>query len=168
MMLKVREQENRNYPIVEDMRFQRASWALERATWTMLLIVIIAALAGFASRGIASYAKAGESNAPIVQYERFERETRRVRFTIRLVAANSGELALHLDRAFAESYEIDVIHPHPLRTSSGSDGFDLTFAPAADRDVVIDVQARPRRWGLLNLRIASGVGETSFRVFVYP
>jgi len=47
----MREQDSRKYPVSEDMRLQDAFWAWERATWTVLAIILLIALTGLFAHG---------------------------------------------------------------------------------------------------------------------
>src|SRR5690606_40254283 len=45
---------DRDYPVAEDMAFQRLSWIIERSGWAVMVVLVIAALAGAFSSGFIS------------------------------------------------------------------------------------------------------------------
>ena len=55
---------SRKYPVREDMRFQRRSWALERVGWAVLALIAIAGLTGALGNGPASRAQASAGRGP--------------------------------------------------------------------------------------------------------
>jgi hypothetical protein len=152
---------SRQYPVQEHMAFQRRMWIVQRIGWVMLGVISLAAL--FLSKRTAT--GAGMS----VEYERFERATRRASFVFRFAASANTERRLHLNRAFQEGFEISSIQPPPLRSSVDADGIDLTFAvtPSVANQIVI--WARPHRYGTVG--IEARVDDTlpvDLRVFIYP
>ncbi len=46
----MREQDSRNYPVLENTRLQDAFWAWERTTWCVLAIILLIALTGCTDR----------------------------------------------------------------------------------------------------------------------
>jgi hypothetical protein len=165
----MREQDERPYPVKEDMRVQRSLWAAERTAWALWALLIVATLAGFASKGPASEASVTAPNALTVDYERFQRLTRLARFTLRVPDASAGEVTLRLDPQFVQRYEIEAIQPHPASARGGDKAFELAFAPANDSGLVVQIDARPRTWGSARLQVARDADPpVGFRVFVYP
>ena len=163
------EQEDRRYPIAEDMRFQRRSWVVERVSWALWLAVVAVALAGLFSRGPASEASAAAPGGLTVSYERFQRETKLTRFTVTAPAGQGRDVTVRLSRAFAETYEIESVAPPPVRTRSGRDALELVFAPADGDAITAFIGARPRRWGLVDLAVAlAGEAPAAMRVLIYP
>ena len=163
------EQADRRAPIAEDMRFQRRSWLIERVCWTLWLVVVVATLTGLFSHGPLSGSVAAAANGLSVGYERFQRETRLEHFTVTVPAPNGNEVAVRLNRAFGEAYNIETVEPQPIRASAGRDTIELAFAPASGQGLVAWIGARPRRWGLFELAVAvAGEAPATFRVLIYP
>jgi hypothetical protein len=161
----MRELQSRNYPIREDMHFQRRTWLIERIGWTLLGLIILAALAGLFGYGPASHAtlQSGDLRA---SYERFQRVTKLAKYTFHL-GGSDVERELVLGPAFQAGYEISDIQPHPLDSSGGPDGLTLRFGTASG-DLTVVIWAHPRRTGSVTIPISSGnEGETLWS-FVYP
>jgi len=72
----MREQDSRSHPVREDMGFQYAFWAWERAMWVVMVLVIMLALSGVLARGALSQKTVTEPGQRLsLTYERFQRIT---------------------------------------------------------------------------------------------
>jgi hypothetical protein len=159
---------SRQYPVQEHMAFQRRMWIVQRIGWAMMGVISLAALFGLFGYGVLSKRTATGAEMS-VQYERFERATRRASFVFRFAASANTERRLHLNRAFQEGFEISSIQPPPLRSSVDADGIDLSFAVTPSVTSQIVIWARPHRYGTVG--IAARVDDTppvDLRVFIYP
>jgi hypothetical protein len=157
------------YPVREDMRFQRATWTVERVFWALLALVPLAALAGLFSHGPLSHKTVETANSSLsVDYERFQRVTVQSRFVIRIRSGPTDEVRLHLSPSFQRSYDIQSMQPEPVRSSAGGDGLDLYFHPGKD-DLTAVIWATPRDFGRLTLRAETDLsGPVDFAVLIYP
>lgn len=158
---------SRQYPVRENMRFQRRTWIAERIGWTILVLITLVALSGVFGNGPLSWQTASGGSLT-VDYERFQRVTRLSRFTFEIGRQSGPELQLHLSSAFQQNFEISNIQPQPTRSTAGADGIDLAFAGKGAGARII-IWARSRRYGVSN--ISARLGEEApvpFWVFVYP
>ncbi len=159
---------SRKYPVREDMRFQRRSWALERVGWAVLALIAIAGLTGALGNGPVSRARAsaGPLSAP---YERFQRATRTSAFVFEVTHQADTDMTLHLGKPFQPAFEITSIQPPPLRSRTGPDGIDLTFSADGGGKSQVVIWARSRRYGLHTIAAAADGGAPArLRVFIYP
>ncbi len=121
----MREQDSRKYPVSEDMRLQDAFWAWERATWTVLAIILLIALTDKASLTLGP---AFAENFQIADIEprplRSSAGTRDLEFVFQAPAG--GELSV-------------VIWAHPR--SFGR--FDLTAAAGPEGRVAFSILVYP-------------------------
>ena len=157
------------YPVREDMRFQRATWTVERVFWALLALVPLAALAGLFSHGPLSHKTAEAANASLsVDYERFQRVTVQSRFVVRIRSGATDEVRLRLSPSFQRNYDIQSMQPEPVRSSAGGDGLELYFHPAND-DLTAVIWATPRDFGRLMLRAETDLsGPVDIPVLIYP
>lgn len=160
------EFENRTYPLQEHMGFQHRSWTIERIGWLVMSAVLVVALTGAFGGGVVSRTTIGQPPLS-VQYDRFQRITKLARFIVHLGGPET-ERRLTLGPAFQAHYEVSDIQPHPLRSTSGSDGLDLSFAAGAS-ELTIVIWAHPRRFGPIKFAVAgAGAQPLELSPFVYP
>jgi hypothetical protein len=166
----MREQENRTYPIQENMTFQRRSWIVERVCWALLGLLICLAVPGLFSHGPLSEGRISAPDGAItLEYERFQRITRLARFTMTLPATGETSARLRLSAPFQDSYEIASLQPEPERSSASSDGLELAFAAPRTGDLRVVIWAHPRRAGLVTMSAQAGdKTPAGFSMFIYP
>jgi hypothetical protein len=76
---------------------------------------------------------------------------------------------VRLSPSFAQAYDIEALHPHPLDNSAGASGLEFTFAPATAGDLTVELAARARRFGILHIEIAvEGRGRLAITQILYP
>jgi hypothetical protein len=170
MIQIMHERDSRNFPIRENMRFQRATWIVERLGWACIAMIPVLGLSGIFANGILSHQRLQPPGHPLsVEYERFQRVTALTKFTARLTDPDGEEAHLRLSNAFQENYEIDSIQPRPSRSTGSPGDLDLFFERPESGEVEIVIWARPREFGLFDLTAASDRGEPlKFSVIVYP
>jgi hypothetical protein len=159
---------SRQFPIREDMRYQRRSWIVERAGWTLLVLLALVALSGLFGTGPLSWAKVSGGSLS-VEYDRFQRATRVARYTFDFKPQTQPELRLHLSDAFQRNFEISKIQPEAARTSVAPDGMDLFFPSSVGNAARVVIWANSRHYGTSDITAQVGSeAPVSFWVFVYP
>src|SRR3954469_24544334 len=117
------EGENRGNPIREDMRFQQRSWRVERASWIVIALLLVAALAGLFFHGPLSQTIAKSPDGSLaVEYERFAHKTAVTHFIIRVSPPVPGQVLVRLSPGFMNMHDVDSLAPRPIRSSGGSYG----------------------------------------------
>jgi hypothetical protein len=161
---------NRNYPIEEDMQFQRRSWLVERIGWSLLAMLLAAGLTGIFFHGPLSRTTARDASESVaVEYERFAHKTALTHFIIRVSAPLPDHVLVRLGPSFANMHDIESVEPRPIRSSGGSYGLELLFARSAAGDIAAYIAARPKRFGLMSLHVeVEGRGALNIPQFVYP
>jgi hypothetical protein len=164
----MREQDSRNYPVREDMRLQAAFWAWERATWAVIIAILLIALTGLFAHGPLSQ-KTMADGALSLTYERFQRVTALTRLSARISVPHGDEASLTLSPPFPDRFQIADIEPRPLRSSAGSRGLELVFAAPSEGELSILIWAHPRSFGIFDLAAAADPeGRVAFSILVYP
>jgi hypothetical protein len=164
----MREQDSRNYPVREDMRLQAAFWAWERATWAVIIAILLIALTGLFAHGPLSQ-KTMADGALSLTYERFQRVTALTRLSARISVPHGDEASLTLSPSFSDRFQIADIEPRPLRSSAGSRGLELVFAAPSEGELSILIWAHPRSFGIFDLAAAADPeGRVAFSILVYP
>ncbi len=166
----MREQDSRSHPVREDMGFQYAFWAWERAMWVVMVLVIMLALSGVLARGALSQKTVTEPGQRLsLTYERFQRITAVSRYIAKISAPNVGEASLRLGPSFHDNFQIADIEPRPIRSSAGPRGLELVFLPPAAGELAVVIWAAPRSFGVFDLTAASGPeANVAFSILVYP
>jgi hypothetical protein len=150
------------------MHFQRRSWGVERAGWLVLALIALAGLTGVFGNGPLSWAQASAGSLT-VSYERFQRATRISAYVFDLTHQGGGEANLHLGAPFQRDFEVTSIQPPPLRSRTGADGIDMSFAAAGSGKSRIVIWAHARSYGLSTIDAAAdGGAKARLRVFIYP
>jgi hypothetical protein len=162
------ETETHQLPIQEDMLFQRRNWVAERVMWSVMTVGVAAAILGLFSRGPLSDGRIADGRTFTVEYEAYAHKTARTNFTVRTAHATIPESIVRLSRSFLDSYDIEFVHPHPVRAASG-DSLVMVFAPTIDGNLIVQIGARPRRFGRASLAVGiDGQGRTGFTQLIYP
>jgi len=162
---------SRHRPVSEDLDLQRATWRVERIAWLALLVLTAAAVAGvFGGGGPLSATRVGGAEAGLsVAYDRFARAGAGTRIRIAAAPSASQERTLVLSGAAIRSLTVDAVHPRPLEQRSTSGGAAWTFRADAGAPLVIQVEARPVRAGVLRSSFAvDGRPPVHVLQIVYP
>ena len=159
--------------INEDIAHERLEWRLERIGWTVMALVLVAALAGLLGPGpLSSAIRTGNDSKLRLEYNRFVRAEGPTLLRIRSAAdlATNGQLRLWIGREYIETVEIKHIDPEPASVEISGDRLIYVFKvsdPAQPTTVIFHLE--PDAFGLSTLKI--GIDEQTqltARQFVYP
>jgi hypothetical protein len=152
------------------MTFQARSWLAERLGWAAMALLVLLGLGGLFASGPVSTATARNADGTVaVDYERFARKTARAHFSISVAAATSDTTSIRLGRSFLDYYDIEVLKPQAVRERSGRSGLELDFAAAATGDVVVEISARSRHFGIVTFNVdVAGRDGVKIRQVIYP
>ena len=158
--------------IDQDLDFQRRSWRVQRASWLLMVFIVIAALLGVFGGGFLSKTTAGETATLAVEYDRFIRSSSpaRIAVTIGAAAAASQSLDLWLDRRWLSGNKVNSIVPEPDSTTIAPDRVTYHFSAHSGRvPSTVEFDLETRVFGSIRGR-AGVVGgkEVSFTQFSYP
>jgi hypothetical protein len=101
--------------INQDLDFQRREWRLQWVAWGVVLLILVAGLAGLLGGGPLSNGQA--SAGPLaVNYERFVRKQAPARLELMVSpeAAVDGEVALWIGDGFLEKVNVAGVIPEPV------------------------------------------------------
>jgi hypothetical protein len=159
--------------LVEDLPFQRREWLAERVAWSVMALVVGAAILGLFGSGPLSRSIAGDEAGPLwLEYERFVRLLAPADLKVHLGpgAAAQPTVRVWIDRRYMESAELKQVTPQPVGMEAGAERLILTFRRVdGDRSTAITFNMRPSRSGSLSGRVGLIDGPTvRFDQFVYP
>jgi hypothetical protein len=153
-------------------RFQRREWAVQRAGWGVLWVILLAGVLGLFGRGPLSRARATDERGWQVEYDRFGRDLTPGTLVITIPAgAEPRDTAmLWLDRGFVDAVKIRLVTPEPVAVSATSNRLEYRFLTHAEAGALhITFELEPQRVGWIEGRAgAPGTPGIPFHQLVYP
>jgi hypothetical protein len=118
--------------IDEDLVFERRQWVVQRAGWLVMLLILLAGLAGLLGSGPLNNVQAS-TGALDVEFERVIRTFAPSEVRVRLApgAAQDGEVALLLSQDFLDMVDVTQVVPEPSEMEATAAGTVLRFAVAS-------------------------------------
>ena len=157
--------------IGQDMEFQKLQWKIERVSWVIMALLVLAAAIGLIGPGPLSSATAGEKGSSLwAEYNRLERYDSPNQMLVHMNTASSGQARLWINREFVEGVELLTIAPEPERIEIDPQRFIYIFNIAnPGEDVAVAFHFEPNTFGKMPVRIGlDGGNEISFWQFYYP
>jgi hypothetical protein len=156
--------------IDEDFEFQKASWRVQRAGEVLIILFVLAGLAGLFGGG--AFAKKTErfGNAE-VEYSRFIRANAPVDIKITLAPSAGGTepVSVTFDAAFFEGFKVEDISPKPRVESLGKGVVIYEFARTEHEHVPIIVRVKATKMGSASATITVGTDPpVTIKAFVFP
>ena len=162
-----------NLEIEQDIDYQRREWAVQRAGWTIIALVIAAAMLGLMGDGPLSRTEVASADGSMrLEYERFARvgDTNFLRLRFRPVIDPEGRYRLWLEGEYQEATRVREASPTPERSEDDQGRVVYVFRSyEPERSTEVTFYVQPRRPGLRSGRVGV-VGGTfvDFRQFIYP
>ena len=175
-----REMRPRRYPpsdgsleVSEDIEFEKRSWYWERVSQTIVMGLVLAALAGLFGGGPLSTARAVSASGSLtVEHPRFTRNQSAYKLVIQVAptAVQDGTLEVWIDEALARALTINSISPTPEATRLGSDRLYLRFRATPEESLsAITVHATADAIGRERGQVGLAEGEqVDVASFIYP
>jgi hypothetical protein len=165
--------------VSEDPGFSAKVWRIERVAWSVMALLLVAALAGAFGNGPLSWREAGEPGGQLrLDYERFIRNQSPVLLRLRVgpgAADADGRVRLWISRRYLEGFKVEQLTPEPEWVEAAPDRtiFVVRLAEPAEPSVVI-ARLEAETVGSVKavVGLESAVGGEGARVefsqFVYP
>jgi len=152
----------------EERRFVERFWRIQRAAWVGLALLLVLALAGAMGDGPLARARRRSPDGSLtVQYDRIAHLDGSAR--LRIAAASRGrETVLGLGGGFWKGAVLETLSPAPLRTVSGTAGYDMVFATVPGDSLVVHLSYRPTRLGRLPIHLEAAGAMVTPGVLVLP
>lgn len=157
----------------QDLKFQHREWAVQRAGWLVMALVVIAALLGLFATGPLSGTSATTNDEALrIEYGRFARHEAHstLHLEISPQAVQNGQVQVHVNQAFVDTWEIESITPEPESSTLEADGITWSFTTGELTDAVrVLIRIRPDDIGIGRgeISLVGGV-PLSFRQIIYP
>lgn len=161
--------------IEQDLEFQRRSWTFQRGGWVVMILVLVAALAGLLGAGPLSSSTVTVPGALRVDYQRFSRYQTSETLVVHIdpAAVRGSAVRIGLDRDFLGVSKVETVTPPPV--SVRADGRELTYEFAVarpDQPLMLTFVVQPERLGFSRGRVVLHRGEAAepaaFWQLVYP
>jgi hypothetical protein len=157
----------------QDLDFERRTWTVERIGWTVMGLIVLAALAGLFGPGPLSMTTVGEKSGPLwLEYPRFGRFKAPLMLRVHLGpnTVQQGPVRLWLGRDYLESVQIEAVTPPPEHVEAGAERLTYAFAasePSRSAAITFHLKADQIGWR----RGCIGLAESPplcFRQLIYP
>jgi hypothetical protein len=159
--------------IDEDIEQQQKVWLIERISWVIMALFILAGLLGLLGHGPLSSTTLNDSaSGLVVRYERFERVNAQTFFHIELNPHESvaAPARLSLGREFLEKVEVLRIEPEPAEVEAWADHVTYVITrpdPASPTDIIIHYTPLDFGRAAIEMRL-EGYPAQTFSQFIYP
>lgn len=161
---------SREYPIREDMAYQRKVWRFERYGWYGLVLLILLALAGLFSGGILSAKNVRSQDGEVrVEYEMFHRygASEPMKITVKGAADSTVEVAL--EGELLEGFTVETLLPEAVRARGDSQGIRLWVRTDSQGQASLYLSLRSNGVGLFRSRIATASSRgVALDQFIFP
>lgn len=158
--------------IDEDIQLESTNWKVQRVSWVIMALIVVAALLGFTGNGgigNLQRLKAGDSAEGLeIEYERFLRRGAPSEIKVKLAPSTNDSLTdLRISKDFYEKLEIDKIVPEPSQVYTHKQGITYRFVSAHEPFTVI-FYLKPAGMGSLPLQFATSKKQVAITPFIYP
>lgn len=160
---------SRNYPINDEIAFQRKSWRFERIGWFVLIVIVLLTLLGLFSKGPLSTGHASTADGALqVEYQRFQRHGAHTRLIITAQVAPSGSAFVQFSPQLLDAFTVESIHPEPQTTTSQQGGLRVESRADAQGTVKLYLALRPEGLGNVQQSVRLNEQTVQFSQFIYP
>lgn len=160
---------SRNYPISDDIDFQRKSWRFERIGWFVLIIIMLLTLLGLFSKGPLSTRHISSVEGALhVEYQRFQRHGAHSRLIITAQVAPSSTAYVQFSPQLLKAFTLEEIHPAPQNSSTQQGGLLLESRADPQGAVTLYLSLRPEGLGNFQQSVRLNGQTVRFSQFIYP
>lgn len=169
--MKRTESESRDYPVKEDMTWQRREICIQRFGQYMLFAIVIAGACGLFSKGFLSNGEATSPDGAVqVRYERFGRVQSNMNMSSQVPAQADDRFTVTIGNGALDSLEIQTLQPQPIEAVARANHLQLTFLTHNVKSGhTIWIGMQPQEMGAISMSV--GVTDSPparFSLWVYP
>lgn len=165
-------QRTKSLDIAQDLQFQQRSWAVQRAGWAMMGLLIAAALLGLLGPGPLSKKTVGNKGDLLsLEYQRFGRfqSPEQLKIYLGPEAVRDGQAQVWLNRGYLKNVQVERIVPEPQQVEAGPDRLTYVFKMSpSNQPTEITFYLQPDHIGPKSGQIGLVDARLSFSQFTYP
>lgn len=162
----------RQLPFIEENSFSlNFEDKFRRFGFTALLIIILAALAGFFSSGYFSEQhQSNENNSLLVEYDKYGRLMKDFTLSVTIAEQPAATHTLRLSNDFLQDFQVENVVPQPDRMYSSNNTLYLEYrASPLKQNLTTRLSLKPLTPGIVRTTIsANDLPETAISQFIYP
>ncbi|MEJ8757331.1 hypothetical protein WG947_10010 [Pontibacter sp. H259] len=163
---------NGELEIDEDLKLEHRTWTVQRVSWGVMLLLVLAALLGFTGRGglpgISTIKETSASQTIELEYQRFLRSETVDELSVKLKDLKTTAPTLYFSKDFVERMQVEQIVPEPEKVETGPDGITYTFSTTQAESHIV-FYTKPLEIGNLQVTMRGPDNSTiNFSQFVYP
>ena len=169
--MKRAESDSRDYPVKEDMPWQRREVILQRAGQYILIAIVIAGACGLFSKGFLSNGEATSPDGKIqVSYERFGRVQSNMNMRIQVPGQDGDRFTVTIGNGALDTLEIQTLQPQPIEAVARANDLQLTFLTHnAESGHTIWIGMQPQDMGSIPMSVSLLHSEPArFSLWIYP
>lgn len=160
---------SRNYPINDEIAFQRKSWHFERIGWFLLVLIVLLTLLGLFSKGPLSTGHVSTADGALrVEYQRFQRHGAHGQLVVTVHVAPSSSAAVRFSPQLLENFTLEGIYPEPLHSSTQQGGLLLESRADTQGALKFYLALRPEGLGSIRQSVRLNEQTVEFFQFIYP
>jgi len=169
--MKRAESESRDYPVQEDMAWQRREICIQRVGQYMLFAIVIAGACGLFSKGFLSNGEAKSPDGAVqVRYERFGRVQSNMNMSIQVPAQAGDRFTVTIGNGALDSLEIQTLQPQPIEAVTRANDLQLTFLTHnAKSGHTVWIGMQPQEMGAIPMSVSVQNSQAArFSLWIYP
>ena len=151
----------------EDLSYHRRNWAVQRAGWLLMALVLLLGLLGVLGDGPLARTER-TAGAFSIRYDRVVRLSAPTTWELRLPAGGEGRVGLTLEGSLLAVIEIDGWSPPPDRVTATSQGQRLAFLTHDTGTATIRFRFTPKRLGRIRTAVIGGANIIALSMLVLP
>ncbi|HWH31938.1 MAG TPA: hypothetical protein VNU01_04645 [Egibacteraceae bacterium] len=158
--------------INQDAGFQWREWAAQRVGWTLMSLLVLAAVVGLLGPGPLSWSEAASADeSATVDYLRWARRGREAGLTIRVDASHvrDGQVTVDVPARYFQDMRLRGVTPSPEQVQANGDLLRFVFAvPQAGARARLEFDLEADGMGPLRGEVRVGTSTVRFSQFIWP
>lgn len=165
------EQKSREFPVQENMKWQKIEWRIENVGAVLLFLFVIAGACGLFSKGFLSNQQASAADGRLtVEYEHFGRRQSNMDMALRLRQLSGERYRVTISGEAMDNFQVQTLQPQPDETWSSENQLILIWHRRPQQDnAAVWISFQPQSFGHFPITVTlDGRSKVQFSQFIYP